>query len=420
MAENTENIKAAKDIKGDEEIKDPRRKREIIKTIIIVFLVVLLVLTFFSNTIMNRSLAEITSERATSGKLTERIRGSGMVMSNQSWDVTVDGNKTIESLNVKNGKEVKKGDVLMTVSAGDNEALTAAEDAYTSYAGDYSDLSEALETAYASEIELQGQLELANAEVKAAASALIAAQEGKSDSDKQLDNAVKTGEDTLTTTKIMVDESLSVPQEQIDQLTESIAQCVIIADIDGVVTELNCKEGQKYAGGVIAVIQDDSDFKVTSTVDQYDINKMEKDLDTDIAVNALGKDTYSGKLSFVAPTPSVNIDPTGSTSNLSTDYSIEVSFDEPVEGLRIGMSAKLTINISEKNDVLTVPAACVTKTADGTCTVEVKKEDGSTETVEVDTGMETNYFIEIISDKIEEGMEVLLPVQDSSDDEMFF
>ena len=47
MAENTENIKAAKDIKGDEEIKDPRKKREIIKTIIIVFLVVLLALTFF-------------------------------------------------------------------------------------------------------------------------------------------------------------------------------------------------------------------------------------------------------------------------------------------------------------------------------------------------------------------------------------
>lgn len=137
MAENTENIKAAKDIKGDEEIKDPRRKREIIKTIIIVFLVVLLVLTFFSNTIMNRSLAEITSERATSGKLTERIRGSGMVMSNQSWDVTVDGNKTIESINCKNGSEVKKGDVLLTVSAGDNEALTAAEDALAALELDY-------------------------------------------------------------------------------------------------------------------------------------------------------------------------------------------------------------------------------------------------------------------------------------------
>lgn len=127
MAENTENIKTAKDIKGDDEVKDPRKRRDVIKTVIIIFLAVLLVLTFFSNTIMNRSLAEITTERASSGKLTERIRGSGMVMSNQSWDVTVDGNKTIDTLNCKNGSEVKKGDVLFTVSAGDNEALTAAE-----------------------------------------------------------------------------------------------------------------------------------------------------------------------------------------------------------------------------------------------------------------------------------------------------
>ncbi|MCQ2490322.1 MAG: RND transporter [Ruminococcus sp.] len=128
MDENKDRIKSADEIRGGEEIKDHGKRREIIKTIIIIFLAVMLVLTFFSNTIMNRSLAEITSERTSSGKLTERIRGSGMVMSNQSWEVTVDGNKTIDTLNCKNGSEVKKGDVLFTVSAGDTEALTAAED----------------------------------------------------------------------------------------------------------------------------------------------------------------------------------------------------------------------------------------------------------------------------------------------------
>jgi len=126
-----ENIKDAKDIKGDEEIKDPKKKREIIKTVIIIFLAAMLVLTFFSNTIMNRSLAEITTERVNSGKLTERLRASGAVMSNQSWDVTVEGNKTIDTLMCKNGQEVKKGDVLFTVSGSDSEALTAAEQTYS-------------------------------------------------------------------------------------------------------------------------------------------------------------------------------------------------------------------------------------------------------------------------------------------------
>ncbi len=119
-------IKDIKDIKGDKEEYDPRRKREIIKTILIIFLATLLVLLFFSNTIMNKSLSQITTERTTSGKLTERLRGSGMVLSNQSYSVTVDGNKVIDTINVKVGKEVEKGDVLMTVGTGESEELNAA------------------------------------------------------------------------------------------------------------------------------------------------------------------------------------------------------------------------------------------------------------------------------------------------------
>ena len=105
----------------------PNRKREIIKTLLIVFLIVMLVLTFCSNTIMNKSLAEITTESATSGKLTERIRGSGLVESNQSYDVKVDGNKIIDTIMIKTGQEVKKGDVLFTVGTEDSEELETAQ-----------------------------------------------------------------------------------------------------------------------------------------------------------------------------------------------------------------------------------------------------------------------------------------------------
>lgn len=105
----------------------PNRKREIIKTILIVFLIVMLVLTFCSNTIMNKSLAEITTESTTSGKLTERIRGSGLVESNQSYDVKIDGNKIIDTIMIKTGQEVKKGDVLFTVGTEDSEELETAQ-----------------------------------------------------------------------------------------------------------------------------------------------------------------------------------------------------------------------------------------------------------------------------------------------------
>lgn len=113
------------------EVYDPTSKREIIKSILIVFLLILLILTFFSNTIMNRSLSEISTERTASGNLTERIRGSGLVESNQTYDVMVKGNKKVDTIKVKEGKEVKKGDVLFTVGGEETEEMISAESALT-------------------------------------------------------------------------------------------------------------------------------------------------------------------------------------------------------------------------------------------------------------------------------------------------
>lgn len=150
MAELKE-IKDIKDIKGDKEEYDPRRKREIIKTVLIVFLAGLLILTFFSNTIMNKSLSQITTERTTSGKLTERLRGSGLVISNQTYGVTVDGNKIIDTINVKVGKEVEKGDVLMTVGTGESEELNAAVEALEALELEYNKALLAPDADYSSE-----------------------------------------------------------------------------------------------------------------------------------------------------------------------------------------------------------------------------------------------------------------------------
>lgn len=150
MAELKE-IKDVKDIKGDKEEYDPRRKREIIKTILIIFLAALLVLLFCSNTILNKSLSQITTERTTSGKLTERLRGSGIVLSNQTYGVTVDGNKIIDTINVKVGKEVEKGDVLMTVGTGESDELNAAIETLESLELEYSKALLSPEVDYSSE-----------------------------------------------------------------------------------------------------------------------------------------------------------------------------------------------------------------------------------------------------------------------------
>lgn len=90
------------------EVKEKSKKRELIKTIAIVFLAVLLVLTFFSNTIMNRSLAEVSTTLVTSGTINARIRGSGTVSANESYEVVLDQTREVRSVCVKVGDTVNK------------------------------------------------------------------------------------------------------------------------------------------------------------------------------------------------------------------------------------------------------------------------------------------------------------------------
>lgn len=103
------------------------KKREIIKTLLIVFLAALLLLTFFSNTIMNRALAEITTSQVTSGKLTERIRATGIVEAEQTYEVKTDENRTVFKINIKAGQKVSEGDVLFTLGSAESASLSAAE-----------------------------------------------------------------------------------------------------------------------------------------------------------------------------------------------------------------------------------------------------------------------------------------------------
>lgn len=108
--------------------KSPAKRKEIIKNILIIFLAAMLLLTFFSNTIMNRSLPEISTQMSTSGKLTERIRGSGMVESNQIYEVKIDGNKVVDTVCVKTGQEIEKDTVLFTIGTGESPELTEAQE----------------------------------------------------------------------------------------------------------------------------------------------------------------------------------------------------------------------------------------------------------------------------------------------------
>lgn len=103
-----------------------RGRRDWVKNAIIIFLAVLLVLTFFSNTIMNYSLPEVAAQYPQSTTLTTKIRGSGTVESAQSYNVTVQETRTVEAVNVKKGDTIAAGDTLLTLDATESQELQDA------------------------------------------------------------------------------------------------------------------------------------------------------------------------------------------------------------------------------------------------------------------------------------------------------
>lgn len=108
------------------------KRREWVKTAAIIFLTVLLLLTFFSQTILNHSLPEVATKYVQSGTITSKIRGSGVVESGDPYVVEIPTNyvgRKVSSIAFKTGDKIQKGDVLMILADGDGEELKAAKEA---------------------------------------------------------------------------------------------------------------------------------------------------------------------------------------------------------------------------------------------------------------------------------------------------
>lgn len=104
------------------------KNRDWVKNAAIIFLLVLLVLTFFSNTILNRTLPEVATQYVTDGAITAKVRGTGTVAANGTTQVKADQTREIRAVMIKVGQEISAGDVLFVLGAGSSEELEAAQE----------------------------------------------------------------------------------------------------------------------------------------------------------------------------------------------------------------------------------------------------------------------------------------------------
>ena len=104
------------------------KKREWVKNVAIILLAVLLVLTFFSNTIMNRNLPEVATQYVSDGTINAKVRGTGTVQANGTHVVKAEQTREIRAVMVKSGQTVEAGDVLFVLGSGERSELEQAQE----------------------------------------------------------------------------------------------------------------------------------------------------------------------------------------------------------------------------------------------------------------------------------------------------
>lgn len=128
------------------------KKRAWVKDAAIVFLIILLVLTFFSDTIRNRSLPEVATKAVQSGSVTTQIRGSGVAEAVETFNVAIAESREVKTVAIKTGQTVLVGDVLFILSEAESSELESAKDTLQSLQMQYQKaLISATELDYVSE-----------------------------------------------------------------------------------------------------------------------------------------------------------------------------------------------------------------------------------------------------------------------------
>lgn len=296
---------------------------------------------------------------------------------------------------------------LSSVNGSLPESCSSAYSAYQNAKAAYGEAQKAVS-------EAQSAYEQTQAAASQAYSAYSQAQSAREQAQDQYDSTVEQAEKTYEKAKLQ-DQLVSDDDalNKIEDYEEQLSDCTVYASMSGTITALNVEEDNVFAGGTIYEIQDVHNFVVDATVDEYDVVNLEKGQIAYVKTDSLGDEELEGEVTYVAPTGT-----TGQTmgSNSGTaSYEIQITLNEPQDKLRAGMTASVSIALEESRNALAVPYDCVQTNAGGDSVIYVD-DNGEKKEVKVTTGIETNYYTEVISDELSEGMTVYLstPLQQST------
>ncbi len=271
-------------------------------------------------------------------------------------------------------------------------------------------------------------------------------------------NGVKDAENNYENTKLDSSVASRTYEDNVRKYEDQLAAAVVKAPFDGVVTSVNGQVGDKYAGGTIVTIEDVSSYVIEAAIDEYDISKIKIGQKVVFKTNATGDEEMEAEVTEIAPraTTATTTNTSGSNTTTATStaasYKVKMKVTKSNEALRLDMAAKINIITDEVDGVFAVPNSAINTDEDGNDYIEVQDAgafpDFGTDIPEgepadvpeieeagmpapmsgdipsegrriyVTVGLQTDYYVEVSSPELTEGMTVILSGGDMDMDDM--
>lgn len=218
--------------------KNAGKRREWVKNAAIIFLVILLILTFFSNTIMNYSLPEVATQYVQRGSITAKVRGTGNVEATDPYNVMVKESRVIASVAVKQGDQVEKDQVLYYLEDAESDELAQAEAELEDLKLSY------MKGLFGSNVSPEVISKVANGNVDG----FSALQAKVTDMQNRLDNAearVKECQENLD--KLSLQSTISMNDSSVSTIADELEKDIASADLEKIKTAFDNSKAERIA-----------------------------------------------------------------------------------------------------------------------------------------------------------------------------
>lgn len=342
---------------------------------------------------------KVSTEKATKRNITETVSANGKIQPEVAVKISSDVSGEIVQLLVKEGQQVKKGDILLKINPDIyvsmvDRGVAAVNTSKANLANARARLEQTkaqfanTEASYNRNKKLFDQGAISQAEFDAAKAAYEGA---KAD--------MTATEENVRAAEYNVNSAAASLKEANDNLTKT----TIVAPVSGTVSKLNVENGERVvgtsqmSGTELLTIANLFEMEVSVDVNENDIVRVHLNDTSIIEVDAYLGRKFKGIVTEIANSANT----AGVTADQVTNFPVKIRIlsesykdlvsDRQAYPFRPGMSATVDIQTTTANNVITVPIQSVTTRSDST---DVKNKKDTEEE-------EENEEIEVVDEKAE-------------------